>query len=61
MTLGIGSLTRRLTRFIRVYKKKVELTSILTFSEFKVRRQMEKEICVVLEKMDPHYSFGGLS
>jgi len=55
-----GSFMRGVTWFIRVYKKKVELTSILTFSECKVKRHMEKERFVVPKKMDPHYSFGGL-
>jgi hypothetical protein len=41
--------------------KKVEFMSILTFNECKIRKHMEKERFMVLEKMDPCYSFGGLS
>jgi hypothetical protein len=61
-TLEVGSLTRRVTWLTRlVYKKKAKFKSILTFSEFTVRKHIEKERFMVLEKMDPNYSSGSLS
>jgi hypothetical protein len=40
MALRVGSLTRRVTRLTKVYKKKIEFGLVLTFIEFKVRRHM---------------------
>jgi hypothetical protein len=42
MAPGVGSLTRRVTWLTRVYKKKIEFRSILTFIECRVRRPMDK-------------------
>jgi hypothetical protein len=61
MALGVGSFTRKLTQLTRVYKKKKKFKSILALRECKVQRHMDKVKLVVLGKMDPHYSFGGLS
>jgi hypothetical protein len=61
-TLEVGSFMRRVTQFTRlVYKKKAKFRSILTFSEFKIRKHIEKERFMVLEKMDLHYSYGSLN
>jgi hypothetical protein len=65
MALGVGSFTRRVTWLTKVsllsQQEKVEFMSILTFSECKKRRHMQKEKFLVLEKMDPRYSSWGLN
>jgi len=61
MMPGIGSLARRVTQLIRVYKKKAKFKSILIFRKCKMRRHMDRMRSMVLQKMDPYYSFGSLS
>jgi hypothetical protein len=61
MTLGVGSFMKTLTQLTRVYNKMVEFRSILTNRKCKVQRHMDKVRSVVPKKMDPRYSFGGLS
>jgi hypothetical protein len=49
------------TWLTKVYKKKIKFRPILSFKECKMYKHMDKVRSVVLEKMDPYYSFGGLN
>jgi hypothetical protein len=61
MVLRVESFTRNVTQITKVNIKKEQFRLILQFIKSKVRRHMQNEKFVVPEKMDPHYSFGGLS
>jgi hypothetical protein len=57
----VGSLTRRVTWLTIVYKKKTKFMLILALKKCRMQRHVDKVTLVVLEKMDHHYSSGGLS